>query len=96
MTFRAVWLLGVAWGCTVGLGCARRSMPREGRASAPRFAARPGDIAFTDVSVVAMTSDAVLAHHTVVIRGDRIAAVAPSAAVTLPAGVTTIEARAAG
>jgi type III secretory pathway component EscV len=33
-----------------------------------------------------MTSDGVLAHHTVVIRGDRIVAVAPSAGVALPAG----------
>ncbi|HEY0987025.1 MAG TPA: amidohydrolase family protein [Kofleriaceae bacterium] len=85
MKFRAVGLIGVAWSCTAGPGPAAPGDP------APRFAARPGDIAFADVSVVAMTSDAVLAHHTVVIRGDRIAVVAPSAAVTLPAGVTTID-----
>jgi N-acetylglucosamine-6-phosphate deacetylase len=37
-----------------------------------------------------MTSDGVLAHHTVVIRGDRIVAVAPDARVALPAGTTVI------
>ncbi|HTE52866.1 MAG TPA: hypothetical protein VK698_18560, partial [Kofleriaceae bacterium] len=38
-----------------------------------------------------MASDGVLAHHTVVIRGDRIAAVAPSASLHLPRGVTVID-----
>ena len=38
-----------------------------------------------------MTSDGVLAHHTVVIRGDRIVAVAPRASVQLPHGVTVID-----
>ncbi|HEU4733240.1 MAG TPA: hypothetical protein VFT22_35350, partial [Kofleriaceae bacterium] len=57
------------------------------------MAIQPGDLAITDVSVVPMSSEGVLAHHTVVIRGDRIVAVAPSAAVALPevgAGVTVI------
>lgn len=55
------------------------------------FAARPGDTAITDVSIVPivpMTSDAVRAHHTIMTRGDRIVAVAPRASVQLPPGVT--------
>jgi imidazolonepropionase-like amidohydrolase len=82
----AVWLLGVASSCTAGPGG-----PAAPTAPAPSvIAARPGDIAITDVSVVPMTSDGVLAHHTVVIRGDRIVAVAPDARVALPAGTTVI------
>jgi len=38
-----------------------------------------------------MTSEGVLAHHTVVIHGDRIVAVAPSTAVALPAGIRVID-----
>lgn len=55
------------------------------------FAARAGDIAITDATVVPMTADGELAHQTVVIRGDRIAAIAPAAGVRLPAGVTVID-----
>jgi imidazolonepropionase-like amidohydrolase len=61
--------------------------------SAPRVATtlQPGDVAFTDVSVVPMSQGGVLAHQTVVVRGDRIVAVAPSASLAIPAGVTTID-----
>jgi uncharacterized protein YciI len=82
----AVWLLGLASSCAAGPGgpaAATAPVP-------PSIAARPGDIAITDVSVVPMTSDGVLAHHTVVIRGDRIVAVAPDARVALAAGATVI------
>ena len=48
-------------------------------------------MAITDVTVVPMSSDGVLVHHTVVLRGDRIAAVAPRASVQLPSGVTVID-----
>lgn len=54
--------------------------------------ARTGTFAFVNASVVPMTSDVVLPSHTVVIRGDRIVEVAPSSAVTLPAGTRTIDA----
>jgi imidazolonepropionase-like amidohydrolase len=57
----------------------------------PSIAVQPGDLAITDVSVVPMSSDGILAHHTVVIRGDLIVAVAASAALTLPAGITRID-----
>jgi len=55
------------------------------------FVAQPGDTAFTDVSVVPMTSDGALAHHTVVVRGDRIVAIAPASAITVPAGAKVID-----
>jgi hypothetical protein len=38
-----------------------------------------------------MSRSGVLAHHTVVVRGDRIVAVAPAAEATPPAGATTID-----
>src|SRR5262245_51950275 len=94
---RAAWLIGMVglgWSCSAGSGApAARGEPAvgSGRGSSVGFAVRPGDIAIRDVSVVAMTGDGVLAHQTVVIRGDRIAVVAPSAAVALPDGVTVIE-----
>src|SRR5437868_10196830 len=50
------------------------------------FALLPGDIAITNVSVVPMSREGVLEHHTVVVRGDRIVAVAPSASIGVPAG----------
>ncbi len=49
--------------------------------SAGSIVVQPGDTVIADVSVVPMSSDGTLAHHTVVIRGDRIVAVAPRAAV---------------
>jgi imidazolonepropionase-like amidohydrolase len=51
----------------------------------------PGDIAITDVSVVPMSSAGVLEHRTVVVRGDRIVALVPSAPFEAPAGATTID-----
>jgi len=82
----AVWALGVASSCAAG-----PSGPAAPAAPAPSpIAARPGDTAITDVTVVPMTGDGALAHHTVVIRGDRIVAVAPDARIALPAGTTMI------
>src|SRR5262245_41124621 len=60
------------------------------RAPAPPTAPS-GDIAITNVTVVPMSRDGVLEHHTVVVHGDRITAVAPTAAITLPAGATLID-----
>jgi hypothetical protein len=59
--------------------------------AAPRIALQPGDVAITDVTVVPMSRDGVLAHHTVVVRGDRIVAVAPHASLEIPAGMRTID-----
>jgi imidazolonepropionase-like amidohydrolase len=50
----------------------------------PAVALQPGDIAITNVSVVPMSRDGVLEHQTVVVRGDRIVAVVPSAQLAVP------------
>jgi len=49
-----------------------------------------GVVAITDATVVTMTG-AVLPHHTVVVRGDQIAAVGPSANQEVPAGATVVD-----
>lgn len=92
---RSVWLWVLACSCTSrSPGPATPASP-TGVASASTplspVAVQPGDTAITDVSVAPMSSDGVLAHHTVVIRGDRIVAVAPSAQVVLPDGVAVID-----
>jgi imidazolonepropionase-like amidohydrolase len=61
--------------------------------AAPHVTLQPGDIAITNVSVVPMSRDGVLAHHTIVVRGDRIVAVAPNASLEVPAGTKTIDER---
>lgn len=49
--------------------------------------------AFVDVGVIPMTSDGVLDHQTVIVRGARIAQVGPAAQVRAPAGAVTIDGR---
>jgi imidazolonepropionase-like amidohydrolase len=51
----------------------------------------PGVVAFVDVHVVPMDSERVLAGQTVLIRGDRIAAMGPVASVAVPPGATVID-----
>ena len=78
MLYRSyLWMLLLACSYTAG-------------AAESRFTVQPGDTAIIDVAVVPMSSDGVLTQHTVVVRGDRIVAVAPRAAVSIPAGVTVI------
>lgn len=48
-------------------------------------------VAFTNVSVIPMDSERVLAGQTVVVRGDRIVAVGPAGSVRVPAGATRID-----
>jgi hypothetical protein len=93
MIRRSSWLWVFACGCSFGQ--AAPATPAGGVASTPlsSVAVQRGDTAITDVSVVPMSSDGVLAHHTVVVRGDRIVAVAPTAAVELPDGITVIDGR---
>lgn len=56
--------------------------------------APPGSYAFVGVSVLPMDGGtAVLPDRTVVVEGDRIVAVGPSASVTVPAGATVIQGR---
>ena len=58
-------------------------------------AAQPSEpaIAFTNVTVIPLDRDRTLADHTVVIRGERIIAMTPSAAAKIPAGATRIDGR---
>jgi hypothetical protein len=84
MVVRFAWLGALACSCT--------AVPERPAGHAPLpIAFLPGDTAFVDVAVVPMSSDGVLAHHTVVIRGDRIVAIAPSARVVVPDGTTVID-----
>ena len=70
----------------VALGCGTGHV-RTAEPVAPAVAA----LAFVDVSVVPMDADHVLEHQTVLIRGDRIAALGPTASVRVPDGATRID-----
>jgi imidazolonepropionase-like amidohydrolase len=59
------------------------------RAEPPKFQTQAGDLVFADVTVAPMDRDTTLAHQTVVVRGDKIVAVAP--AVALAQGITKID-----
>lgn len=50
-------------------------------------------VAFVDVSVLPMFDEGVLRHQTVLVEGDRIVAVGPTAAMTYPAEATQIDGR---
>jgi imidazolonepropionase-like amidohydrolase len=58
-------------------------------------AAQPAEptIAFTNVTVIPLDRERTLPDHTVVIRGERVIAMTPSAAAKLPAGATRIDGR---
>jgi len=58
---------------------------------APAAPAAEPAIAFVGVSVVPMSSNAVLADQTVVVRGDRIVALGPAADTAVPEGATRID-----
>lgn len=57
------------------------------------LSAQPASIAFVNVAVVPMDREVVLQDHTVVVSGDRIVAVGPSATVKAPAGATVVDGR---
>ncbi|HEY1548289.1 MAG TPA: amidohydrolase family protein [Kofleriaceae bacterium] len=59
--------------------------------SSPHTAERTGDIAIVDVTVVPMSRDGALPHQTVIVHGDRIVLIAPSASLTLGASTKTID-----
>jgi hypothetical protein len=92
MTARAIVLLFLA-------ACGGAPAPTPSPPAAPKLTLAPGDVAITNVTVVPMTGpvtatsagDAPLEHHTVVVHGDRIIAIVPSASVIVPAGSTTID-----
>jgi hypothetical protein len=54
---------------------------------------RAASIAFVDVTVLPMDTERALAHHTVVVDGDRIVQVGPVAAVKIPADAQRIDGR---
>jgi imidazolonepropionase-like amidohydrolase len=56
------------------------------------FPKRPQEpvVAFVDVNVVPMNRDGILAHQTVIVRGNRIAEIGPASRVHAPAGATTV------
>ena len=70
----------------VALGCGTGHV----RTAEPVAPAEQG-LAFVDVSIVPMDADHVLEHQTVLIRGDRIAALGPAASTPVPDGATRIE-----
>src|SRR6476660_4283101 len=51
----------------------------------------PTIYAFTNVSVLAMDAERLVADQTVIVRNDRIERVGPSATVAVPAGATRID-----
>jgi hypothetical protein len=71
------------------------STPARATSIGFRYAAdKPsGTIAFTGARIVTMNGDTVLDDGTIVVTGNRITAVGPSASVTVPAGATRIDAR---
>jgi imidazolonepropionase-like amidohydrolase len=70
------------------------ALPAGALAAQPsRTALAPGTLAIVDVTVVPMTRDTALAHHTVVVRDGRIVAVGPAARVAVPRGARRIDGR---
>jgi imidazolonepropionase-like amidohydrolase len=61
------------------------------RPSVERFSS-PSAFAILHASIVPMDSDRILADHTILVQGDRIAAVAPDGAVALPEGTPVVDA----
>ncbi len=70
-----------------GLALLVASRPATGDPDAP---SGPPPLAFVDVSVVSLDRDGVLPHHTVLVRGDRIAAVGPVGEVEVPPDATVV------
>jgi imidazolonepropionase-like amidohydrolase len=62
-----------------------------GRACAAGSHSGPRDVAFVSVNVVPMDQERVLAGQTVLVRGERIAAIGPAAAVKVPEGAMRVE-----
>lgn len=56
-------------------------------------ASPPAVQAFVDVAVVPMDRERVLAHQTVLVRGDRIVTLGPASQIAVPAGATRIDGR---
>jgi hypothetical protein len=75
----------------VAASCGAPKVPAVAEPSVSPFTDAPaGVIAITDATVVTMASG-VLEHYTVVVRGDQIAALGPSAELAAPAGATVVD-----
>jgi imidazolonepropionase-like amidohydrolase len=78
-------------GVAVAAGCGAPKAPVVAEPSVSPFTDAPsGGFAITGATVVTMAGG-VLANHTVVVTGDRITALGPSAQVQVPAGATVID-----
>jgi imidazolonepropionase-like amidohydrolase len=82
-------MAGLAWACHAP----SQGAPPPQRTPDPGDAPRPDVVAFVDVDVVPMDSERILDDQTVLIQGDRIAAMGPARAVAVPAGATVIDGR---
>ena len=80
-------------GASVALILLAGAGPDPAETGGSRGALAKGTFAITDVAVIPMTRDTVLAGSTVVVRDGRIAAVGPARSVTVPAGARRIDGR---
>ena len=78
-------LLRVFAGAAAGISLAA-ALPQAAPQATP-----PAPVAFLHVNLIPMDSERVLADHTVVVQGGLIAALGPSAEVTVPPGAQTID-----
>jgi imidazolonepropionase-like amidohydrolase len=83
------WLAAAAVAVVTSCGAPKAPVIAEPSVS-PFTEAPPGAFAITGALVVTMAGG-VLANHTVVVEGDRIAALGPTGQVELPAGATVID-----
>jgi hypothetical protein len=75
------------------LGCLAITAPGAASAQPSRAPLTPGVTAFTNVSVVPMTSDTVLRDMTVIVRDGRIASITPSRTARVPENARRIDGR---
>ncbi len=76
----------------LAVACSGRGGGGDGREGAPVARGEAGDLAIVGASVLPMDREGVLADHTVLVRGGRVAAVAPAAAVDVGAA-TVVDGR---
>ncbi len=72
------------------VGCGKGDSHQPAPSTPPAPAGIKASAAFVDVTVVPMDADHELAHQTVLVDGDTIVAIGPTASTPVPAGATTI------
>ena len=90
MTTRRETRVSGWWGMSLALwmtACRTASAPAPASTEAPE----QDTVAFVNVSVVPLDSERLLAHQTVVVRGERIVALGPTDATPVPAGAVRVE-----